>query len=258
MTDPAAATPREAAAFGPFFAFEIHDPDSAVVHPWRPMGELTSDGGVLAERAESVRGYLAAAGGRERTRIEPRVAASVDHLGLVARLVSPALALTVLLGRPPRLDLAGARWQPVPGGLFPLSLPAGLLRPGEPQDPPAGAARALLDGPVHELVEAAARLGVSRRVLWGNVASAVNGAATALAAAAPSRQVRERARQAAALLLAQPRLEGTHTRQGPDGRFRRRSCCLIYRAAPNSAGALCGDCVLAGPRPRRLPGPPQR
>ncbi|MGH3983503.1 MAG: (2Fe-2S)-binding protein [Pseudonocardiaceae bacterium] len=24
-----------------------------------------------------------------------------------------------------------------------------------------------------------------------------------------------------------------------------RSCCLIYRAAPNVAGAVCGDCVLS-------------
>jgi ferric iron reductase protein FhuF len=30
-----------------------------------------------------------------------------------------------------------------------------------------------------------------------------------------------------------------------DGRFRRLSCCLIYRASPtNSRAAVCGDCVL--------------
>jgi ferric iron reductase protein FhuF len=44
------------------------------------------------------------------------------------------------------------------------------------------------------------------------------------------------------LLDSEPLLgAGTRTREGA---FRRRSCCLIYRAAPGGSGALCGDCAL--------------
>ncbi|MGH3825441.1 MAG: (2Fe-2S)-binding protein [Pseudonocardiaceae bacterium] len=48
----------------------------------------------------------------------------------------------------------------------------------------------------------------------------------------------------ASLLLDQPPLRGTSIVSADRG-FRRRSCCLIYRAAPNAAGAVCGDCVLS-------------
>ncbi len=225
---------EQVAALGPFFAFETHDDGPAVPEPWRPMAELVRDPGVLRARVDSVRAYLAAGSGRPPEAVELRVAASVTHLGLVARLVSPALALTALYGVPPALDLDRVRWQPALGGAFPLSLPR--------QSP---AAPGLLDGAVRELVDAVARLSVPPRVLWGNVASAVNGAASAVAASAPARQAR--VREAAGLLLGQPRLRDTHTRSA-NGRFRRRSCCLIYRAAPNAAGGLCGDCVLLGRR----------
>ena len=47
----------------------------------------------------------------------------------------------------------------------------------------------------------------------------------------------------AAALLDRPPL-GAQCDRGPDGAFRRRSCCLIYRAAPGRRGALCGDCAL--------------
>jgi ferric iron reductase protein FhuF len=81
---------------------------------------------------------------------------------------------------------------------------------------------------------------VSARILWGNAASAVHGAATVLAANRPDRAAP--ARQLAALLLARPPLRGTGTWTA-DGGFRRRSCCLIYRAAA-APEAICGDCVL--------------
>lgn len=44
-------------------------------------------------------------------------------------------------------------------------------------------------------------------------------------------------------------LAGTWTSTAPG--FRRRSCCLIYRAAP-AATAVCGDCIL------NTTSPPQR
>ena len=83
-------------------------------------------------------------------------------------------------------------------------------------------------------------MAVSPRVLWGNVASAVNGAATMIAAARPD--LAGRAAEAAAAMLRYPPLAGTY--QGhPLRGFRRRNCCLIYRLSPERP-AYCGDCVL--------------
>ena len=63
---------------------------------------------------------LAARGCLPVSRIDPRVAASAVHLGLVARLVSPALAL----GQHVDMRLDGVWWRNESGGPLPLSLPA--------------------------------------------------------------------------------------------------------------------------------------
>ena len=248
---------EEVAALGPFFGFATHPgpsvcpADGRPAAPWRSMAELVEDPAVLRDRAEAVRGYLAAGGGQRPEAVELRVGASVAQLGLAARLVSPAIGFAALHGGALVAGLDELRWQPVLGGGFPLSYPeraveaalrrpeAGLRETGER----LGAE--LLDGPVQALVDATAGLSVSRRVLWGNVASAVDGAAAALAATAPG-PVAARARTLAALLQRQPALRGASA-PGRAGGFRRRSCCLIYRAAPPGAGSarsLCGDCVL--------------
>ncbi|MFJ9470732.1 (2Fe-2S)-binding protein [Streptomyces caniferus] len=279
MTDPTAAWREKVAALGPFAAFETHPADSELVPPWRALSEVTREGnGFLRERITAVRATLAARGGRPPEAVERRVAASVAHLGLVARVLSPMLglaALHALPARPPGLD--ELRWHSGLGGAFALSLPretvAAVAMSGSPSgsvvdhgtdpdaeegaDAGAAAMDAMLDGPIRELNDAVAAFSVSPRVLWGNVASAVNGAATGIAAAAPA--LARPARTAALLLLHRPPLRDTHTLGapldgppddspvGPDARFRRRSCCLIYRAAPNAAGATCGDCVLVRP-----------
>ncbi|MEY9841999.1 (2Fe-2S)-binding protein [Streptacidiphilus sp. EB103A] len=224
------------AALGPFFALHSHHGDAPARPPWQELRTLVEDPRLLRERADGVRTRLAAAGAQSPAAVELRVAASVTQLGLTARLVSPALAVAVLSGAWPRPDLELLRWQPVPGGAFPLSFDAAAFAPGTPDD--------LVDGPVSALVQATAALSVSPKILWGNVASAVNGAATVLAGGRPDLAAETRA--AAGLLLARPALRGTHAPDATVGSgFRRRSCCLIYRAAPGRAGALCGDCVLA-------------
>jgi hypothetical protein len=299
----------ELAALGPFFAAMSHvGGRAAPSDDWRSMGELTDGGPVLPDRVSAVRAHLAAAGGRPAEAVELRVAASVAHLGLVARILSPTLALAALRNEvpPARLRLADLHWQPVLGGPFPLSLPEYPARPcdaaagsvltvgtvnpagggsgvdtvnpagggsgvdtsdpsgGEPSlhtpDPQAAApadpvadalVRHLLDGPVRELVDAFSGFRVSPHILWGNTASALNGATGMLAAARP--QDADRVRSLADRLLDRPPLRDTSTGSvaGPGGRtagparpFRRRSCCLIYRAAPGGRGGLCGDCVL--------------
>ena len=268
---PAGAEPdpvlRRLAALGPFFAVAAHPPpvrpDAAPPAPWRVFGELTTDPAVLRDRVDRVRARLAAAGGQPVEAVELRVAASVAQLGLAARLLSPALALAALHGARPCLDPGALRWQPELGGAFPLSLPRPDLGPSSDLDlspdlgpspdrrtggGPGGAAAwadALLAGPVRELVRAVARLSVAEQILWGNVASAVDAAARVAGAAVPAQAPRLRA--TADLLLDHPLLRAAHTADAGTGRFRRRNCCLIYRAGPGRAGGLCGDCVLAGP-----------
>ena len=190
------------------------------------MRELR-DPDVLSGRVESTRTYLSAGGGEPAV----RVAASVTQLGLVARLISPALACQVHSGSMPVMELDGLWWQPAMGSLFPLSVDSGRT----------GTWVELLDGPVSELVRLFA---VSERVLWGNVASAINGAAGMIGSARPD--LAADATALATTMLGAPQLRDASTRH-PDGRFQRRSCCLIYQAAPGrSRDALCGDCVLTG------------
>jgi hypothetical protein len=245
MTDTTAraAILQQVAALGPFFAFEEHPAGTAPTLPWHRMSELLSEPAVLLGRVTETQAYLAAAGGQSPDAIEARVAASVTHLGLMARLISPALALAILGAGVPSLVLGQLRWQPVLGGAFPLSLPdTSLGSENGPKELADRLSTELFEGPIPAINEATRPFAVSEHILWGNVASAVNGAATAITNAAP--HLAERAAQLATLLLAAPALRDTHTTFPETGRFRRRSCCLIYRAAPDHAGPLCGDCAL--------------
>jgi FhuF 2Fe-2S C-terminal domain len=229
------------AGLGPFFGFETYDAGAPADAGWRGMAELTADPAVLDARVAAVRERLA--GGRDPGAVAWRVAASVAHLGLVARLVSPLLGLTACHHVAPAVTLADLRWRAELGGAFPLALPGSVVEP-----PPAGADAgldALLDGVFAPLVEAVAAASVSRRVLWGNVASAAHGAAAAAALAGPA--AGPAVRWAAGAFLGRPRLRGTWDVE-PNGRFQRTSCCLIYRARPTGRAAVCGDCVLARPR----------
>ncbi|WP_328997933.1 (2Fe-2S)-binding protein [Kribbella sp. NBC_00709] len=232
------------AALGPFFAFEEHATDPAPELPWHSMSELVDDPSVLQDRVTQTQAYLAAAGDQSPEDIEVRVAASITHLGLVARLISPALALATLDAGIPSVTLEQVRWQPVLGGAFPLSLPDSpySLQAAAPQQLADRLSADLFRGPIPALAKATEPFAVSAHILRGNTASAINGAATALANAAP--HLAERAAHLASLLLSTPPLRDTHTTFPDTGRFRRRSCCLIYRAAPDHNGPLCGDCAL--------------
>ncbi len=187
------------ARFGPYFAIDTEGAG-------QPLGTLAGE--VLIAQVEGV---------RERLGSDFRVAASVFHLGLCARLVSPVIGAAVLGYR---LDLTEARWSgPYP---FRLSVPA----------IPAGPAGSIVA--VAELTRQVAGLGVSTRVLWGNVASAVNGAAVVIGAVDP-------ALRAAASEIAAASLPPLTCTGGIGAGFRRRSCCLIYRVSRQ----FCGDCILA-------------
>ncbi|RBM18538.1 (2Fe-2S)-binding protein [Streptomyces sp. PT12] len=233
------------AALGPFFAVERHPVGALPGARWRPLAELAEDPTALRARVAAVRASLAASHGTAPERVEPRVAASVAHLGLAARLVSPALALAVLRRAPFAASLGALWWRPVLGGPVPLSVAVEGGR-GAPRDASADAADVLhpcLDrGPVAELTAVFRTLSLSPLILWGNVASAVHGAAAQLARARPG--VAGEAGAVLGALLARAPLRGT-AEVTAGGRFLRHSCCLVYRAAPERRGPVCGDCVLA-------------
>jgi hypothetical protein len=256
--DLAARHAAELAQLGPYFAVSVHPPGQPLAAPWRPLSTLLDSPGDLRQRIADVRCALAA--DRPPDAVEFRVAASVTHLGMVARLISPVLGAAVLFGRVPPMDPAEVSWQPVPGGPLPLSLPASALaehgdqpsqeqagkeRPGEGQLA-SELRQSLRHGPVRALTDVTAAMSVSPIVLEGNIASAVNAAAAMIAAARPGLAARAATLRSA--LLSAPELAGTWT--GSPAGFRRRSCCLIYRAAPAATVAVCGDCVLhAAPAP---------
>ena len=227
------------AVLGPYFAVEAHRPGSTLAPPWQPFGDLISSPDALAGRIGEVRERLAAAAGCPAAAVEFRVAASIAQLGLCARLLSPVLGAAAT-GRALRLDTGQAWWIPTLGGPFRLSVPDTAVSGRAGADPATAAV--LLAGPVAQVVRAVEAMSVSPRVLWGNVASAVNGAATMIAAACPD--LAAPAAETAAALLASPALTGTFQGRPLRG-FRRRNCCLIYRLSP-SVPAYCGDCVLGG------------
>ena len=264
MTGESAAARLRAdlAALGPYFAVDVHRPGAPLRSPWQPLGELIGSPDALAARIGEVRGRLAAAASCPAADVEFRVAASIAQLGLCARLLSPALGAAAL-GQALPVDTAQARWVPALGGPFRLSLPASTAEASTAEASTAEASTAeastaeastaeastaagtaaigeLLAGPVAQIVRVVEAMAVSPQVLWGNVASAVNGAATMIAAARP--HLTDAAAEAAAAILTYPALTGTY--QGrPLAGFRRGNCCLIYRLSPERP-AYCGDCVL--------------
>ncbi len=131
-----------------------------------------------------------------------RAAASVDSLGLFARLASPVLAALTATGNAPELSLTTVWWRRAVPGPMRLAVTASTSTPS--------LADALVAPVLVPLVAAyASTFDLSRKVLWGNVASALNGAAVQL---------------------------GRGRRD-----YRRSTCCLLYRL---ERGGMCGDCVL--------------
>jgi hypothetical protein len=178
---------------------------------------------------------------------EIRIAASVAHQGLAARLWSVALGCAALYGRLPDLDPRLLRWDP--DGSAPDDLWLSEVRP-IPGDA-ATVADAVLRGHLEPLTAALrTRYRLAAGLLWGNAASALAGAARQLDHWGRTHgrgDAGVRARSLTAELLAHPLLAGTGTLAGTA--FRRRSCCLYYRVP---GGGVCGDCCFTRP-PRSSP-----
>ncbi|HZE67469.1 MAG TPA: (2Fe-2S)-binding protein [Sporichthyaceae bacterium] len=235
---------------GPFFALDL-DPPPGASSPdgpsWHRFTELTEQPEVLARRVAAVRAAIAERAGLEAAEIDARAAASLAHLGLTSRLISPVLGGVVLAGVLLEVDGAALWWRDVLGPV-PLAQPGLTARPVDRADA-AGLAEALTGGPAAALVDSFAGHGVSRRVLWGNHASATAGALSMLRQIAPGGPGAVQALGTA--LFAQPTMTEAG-RYEPAG-FRRNSCCLYYRVP---GAGLCGDCVLNA-RPVRTPAAPR-
>ncbi|MFB7512032.1 (2Fe-2S)-binding protein [Streptomyces sp. NPDC056144] len=218
----------DSGSLGGFFVLRTCPPASGGAH--RPLSRLYGgDDGPLTARLDHVAARLRAP--------ERRVAASVAHLGLAARLWSTALGPAALYGRLPALAPDELSWDGA------LTAPDDLWWSGSGTLP---ATVANLRATVQEahlvpLHAALARDGrIAPRLLWGNAGSALAGALREIVRWSRVRNRPEVAQRAAVLvsgLLDDPDLSGTV--HGP--RLRRSTCCLIYRC---SGGGLCGDCVF--------------
>jgi len=219
----------ELQGFGPFFAVDIHFTGDAPGGTWQPMSDLI--GAALRPRVERVRAALAQRAGCDAAGIDIRVAASVAHLGLTARIIAPMLA-TAAMGIPMEWSLETLWWRDELGGPYPLSVAPLAIGPHD-----GGAFVGLA---VEAITLAIIDLfPVGDRTPWGNIGSAINSAAQMISQARPD--LADPAREAADAALADRRIDGGTLRSGP--LFQRRSCCLIYRIGQGNEN-YCGDCIL--------------
>ncbi|MGY0235532.1 (2Fe-2S)-binding protein [Longispora urticae] len=201
-----------------YFLVETIDDDGA--DDWRPVTGLFGAG------LDDLLAAVAARLGHD----EPRVAASIAFQGYAAKIWSPVLAAVTESGVLPDLAPEALRWRYRAGEPVGLLLgPATGWHTTDPVDVYELAVERHL-GPL--LAAVRARVSVSERLLWGNVAAALAGAGRVLGpGSAPLRSA----------LLGLGRLAGTVD----EGTGLRRTCCLFYRIP---GGGTCGDCVLRGRR----------
>ncbi|MFF7458894.1 (2Fe-2S)-binding protein [Kitasatospora sp. NPDC008115] len=226
------------AAVGPYFALDAATAPGQDPPPgFRPLREFYAPGpdGPLADRVREVARRLGTG--------EPRVAASVLHLGLAARFCSVGLGAAALLGELPGLEPARA-WVRVPEqGPIDLWSPY-RHAPADPAPLAERFRRTVVEGWLADLAAAVrSAVPLSDGLLRGNAASALAGALRVLDT--PT------ARALVAEALDRPPLAGTGTLTGTSAgaAFRRNSCCLYYRTGPRAG--VCGDCCFTRPPGRR-------
>jgi FhuF 2Fe-2S C-terminal domain len=227
---------QQAGALGPFFRL-----DTAAEGPdWKPFADFYADRAQVAGAVAASRARLADGLGAAEGVVDSRVAASVWHLGVVARIVSPVVGAAAAAMWAPRLDRLLWRRNGDRQPLF--AIRAGDLA-GVRVATAADAAQAVHDGVVRTIVTPLTRTtsdaaAVSEHVLWGNVWSAFAGAAAVAATAGPDVGRRAVAVVRAVVETSDRPFAGRYV---APGRYRRDTCCLYYRLP---GGGLCGDCVL--------------
>lgn len=201
---------------------------------WRNLGrDLVGEPNTLSQWSAALRTHFARGLGVDTTDVNVRAVNSTIHLGLCSRLLSPWIALAAMGQPTPAPSLDRLRWQPDSTTRFPLAVDEQDLTDAS-LDEVIRSLRGLADAVnVLGLIE-------SDKIMWGNIASAVNGAVVALAAAQPT--VAQSARQVgAALLMALP--PDLHRGQLAHTSFQRQSCCLINTLTSATRDAICGDCI---------------
>ena len=103
---------------GGFFTAQTHSGGESPEGKWHSLRELTDDPAPLDARVEYVHATLRAA----RSDVPKRVAASVVQLGVVARILAPALAIEASGWGAVSLTGTDLWWQDDLGGVYPLSL----------------------------------------------------------------------------------------------------------------------------------------
>ncbi|AKS36792.1 (2Fe-2S)-binding protein [Mycolicibacterium goodii] len=227
------------ATLGEFFALP-----AAAGPSWQPVATLCGDPETLRVYVSRTRAATAAGFGVDEADVPVRAAASAVHLSIAARLLSPAIGAAACLAAVPSLTSDSVFWQRDTSHRPPLGA-AGLTWS------PVTDARSAADRINQTLLaDVLCQLNVTLRqavslppqVMWGNIASAANGAVTVLAQTRPEAGDFGRA-LVREMIAAEPLLgaaEITH------GRFRRRNCCLFYQVP---GGGYCGDCVLVDQGP---------
>jgi iron complex transport system ATP-binding protein len=219
----------ELAHISPYFAVGTGPCDDG----WRPLQQLYTDTTLLDRIVGRVQACIDAA--------EQRVAASTFFLGVAARLWSIGLGALAGSRLLPDLNAEHLLFREACGQIR-LHIEHPVAWQGDDLEPMLAdmvLARHLtpLSATLRRLVP------ISEKVLRGNAASALLGAARVLDRDATAGAGWQLARR----LCADERL--TDAILFNEAGYRRTSCCLYYRTP---GGGLCGDCVLTSrPRERR-------
>lgn len=194
---------------------------------WRPVAQLYTDRTLLADAVDRVQERIGAA--------DFRVAASTFFLGFAARLWS--IGLGGLAEHGLLLDLDPDELWYSETGLH-LSNPVSWQGP----DLQSRLADVVLSRHLAPLAAAVRRLGpISEKLLYGNAASAVLGAARALHRHRGAQLATEPCWDLARTVCTDERLTDAVRFNESDTDYRRTTCCLFYRTP---AGGLCIDCAL--------------
>lgn len=212
---------------------------------WRPLGEFTGAQPAVEQYVRRTRAMLAVSQRLSEDDIETRVAASSFHLNSVAKIISPVFGCAVLSDAVPEMSADNLMWQPGDTHVLEVGVRAHVGAVGLSDTEMVERIHAgVLEGAVAELGDMLhAATGLSQKVLWGNVASAFNGAFLVLRGQRPDDE--DRAFELMRAIVEHGRLKPAG-RFLPDewdeARFSRNNCCLFYRLPGRG---LCGDCVLA-------------
>ena len=217
---------------------------------WYPMTEFAEHPLGLQSRVTAARQSLSVrgfGGAGASPAVAARVAASVAFQGLAARLLSPVVGSAVTAGVVPDLSWDRLYWSPAALGVLPLASGPAAARPLDPAGD-GSATRLILDAAVAAVLRLADvvvdRFLVSPRIVAGNTASALVGAALAASRGGP-------VADAALRLVTVParrRRTGRHrTLRSANGSTVRESgsvggaaaCCIGLTARACAATACC-------------------